>query len=181
MGRVGLLLCLGFLAGCAAESGISPRPLPTASRWAPVGERLVLVDRDRGMAIAEPGVIPQHLREPLEGALGVSSGELTGGHHAHPAVVLFQAGAWRLAEAWFNGALSDGEYAQQFELLVTRCLGMLDGPTGGTRSPVPKVVPVPAVMVVPEALDTESPCGECRGVQRGLEAGLQLTERGFIL
>jgi len=181
MGRVGLLLCLGYLAGCAVESGISPRPLPTASRWAPVGERLVLVDRDRGMAIAEPGVIPQHLREPLEGALGVSSGELAGGHHAHPAVALFQAGAWRLAEAWFNGALSDGEYAQQFELLVTRCLGMLDGPTGGTRSPVPKVVPVPAVMVVPEALDTESPCGECWGVQRGLEAGLQLTERGFIL
>jgi hypothetical protein len=30
-------------------------------------------------------------------------------------------------------------------------------------------------------LDTESPCDECRGVQRGLEAGLQLTERGFIL
>ena len=189
MGRLGLLLCLGFVAACASDAGISPRPLPAASRWASAGERLVLVDRERGLAIAEPGAVPPHLREQLEGALGVSGGELSpllAGQNGHPAVVMFQAGAWRLAEAWFNGALGDDEYAQQFEMLVIRCLSLLEPVSVGAEAResvqlLPQVVPVPAVMRMHREEDGANSCEGCRGLRRGIGAGLKLTDRGFVL
>jgi hypothetical protein len=129
------------------------------------------------------------LREQLEGALGVSGGELSpllAGQNGHPAVAMFQAGAWRLAEAWFNGALGDDEYSQQFEMLVIRCLRLLEPASVGAEAResvplLPQVVPVPAVMRVRREEDGGNSCEGCRGLRRGIGAGLKLTDRGFVL
>lgn len=159
---------IGLATGCVSRAGISPEPLPAGSRWAAQGRRLVLVDRQRGLAIAEPGQLPSYLREPLMGALGGAANAsdwnlLSPLDSDHPALALFQVGAWRLAEAWFNGALDDGAYAIQFERLVKQCVRLLEEASSGaqlggtqdcTRPPCPKQSP---------------------------RAGLQWTDRGYIL
>lgn len=167
------MLFIVLLSACSTGRGSRSEALPPASRWVQQDRRLVLVDRVRGLVIAEPGSIPDHLRKPLSAALGgtipaINRVQGVGATENHPGVALFQAGAWRLAEAWFNGALTDGEYALQFDALVQRCAGLMGAPLPSKPGKDPRS------RKPQECEGTCSPTGKPR-------PGLQWTDRGFIL
>jgi hypothetical protein len=123
-----LVLRVGLLALVACQAN----PSPTRGSFAVAGgtheRRLVLVDTPSGRAIAEPGSPSAALARVLDEAME-GSGELGALWTAEPhgpsgAAALFQAASWRLAEAWFNGALSDEAYASLMGELLRGCLDL---------------------------------------------------------
>jgi hypothetical protein len=123
-----LVLRVGLLALVACQAN----PSRTRGSFAVAGgtheRRLVLVDTPSGRAIAEPGSPSAALARVLDEAME-GSGELGALWTAEPhgpsgAAALFQAASWRLAEAWFNGALSDEAYASLMGELLRGCLDL---------------------------------------------------------
>lgn len=133
-----LALRVGLLALVACQAA----PSRVRGSFAVAGgtheRRLVLVDTPSGRAVTEPGSPSAALARVLDEAIAGTDGlgELwtaePGG--ASGAAALFQAAAWRLAEAWFNGALSDEAYAALMGELLRGCLDLAREEAARARS-----------------------------------------------
>ena len=102
------------------------------------GRRLVLVDVARGRAVAGPEAPADALHRALESASAkvpdLSSLASLDGRALTEASALFQQASWRLAEAWFNGALTDAEYVALVAELLRACAGLARDGAGSRRS-----------------------------------------------
>lgn len=133
--RLAPLALLLAAAGCSSTAPRVTGSFRVAGSEA--GRRLVLVDVARGRAVAGPEAPADALHRALESASSKvpdlsSLASLDGRAHTE-ASALFQQASWRLAEAWFNGALTDAEYVALVAELLRACADLARDGAGSLR------------------------------------------------